>query len=226
MKHLIFTALLLTGISSAAQAVKPVDYRRTLFVPVDQKIMRFEAPAHMCFLDRTSLRESALYDYFREKMEKKGDRVLLAVFGDCAAVTNFGRGAVPEDAASDLRFNAGTITWLNPMVGRTTGFSRSDYLDMRESALTDYARVSPVFEKDFAVDRDAFRSPSGIGIGMHGTLDIEGDLRPAQVLLGTTEVRAVPLEFTLTFSREDLPVLAQTKDLLAALMAQQIALNE
>jgi hypothetical protein len=202
----------------AAASLKPSDYRRTLFVPVAQRMLVLEAPLQMCFLDKTSYLQALLYENFSAEIEKKGGQVLLAVFMDCNDMAN-GRGWSDPDG---LLPNVGLVTWMNPSIGDLTSMSRQDYLDMREASFLQYAQGSA---GDLLLDKTVRRTENGVSVGMSG--EIKGHVPKVKTtgIIATTVLRQVPIEVTLRYTGSAPPALDRLYPLMDKFMEQQVALN-
>lgn len=211
-------------IAVPADAAQHSDGRRTLSLLVDQKAFVFEAPLGMCFLSGTNQQEAGLIEFFREQAEGRGGQVMLAAFASCDAVSGLPSGS--NATGEDIRYNAGTISWLNPLIGPETRMPRSDYLDMRESALVSYADTSPLRAPGLVPNRESHRTENGVSVAMLGDIEIEGIKKRGSSVLATTAVRGMPFEFTMQYSGAGAPTEEKIYALADKFMAQQIALNE
>ncbi|MFH1157434.1 MAG: hypothetical protein V1721_00895 [Pseudomonadota bacterium] len=207
--------------ATALAAKKPIDYRRTLFVPVGQKTLMLEAPQGMCFLDQTSSSEGLIHKTFSDLIQKKGDQVLLAVFADCNSLANYG-GTV---GLSEILFNTGVVTWMNPSIGESTPMSRQDYLDMREASFRQYAE-NGAGGLGIRLDENTHRTESNVSLGMSGEVVTPFEKFNSTGVLATTTLRHIPIEVMLRFTRKDPPPIESLYPLMDKFMAQQIALNE
>lgn len=245
MKKTILTFSILvavTGAAALAMAMKPLDYRRTLFVPVGQDTLTFEAPKGMCFFDSTRYLESSVSKLMSDLERKKGAGVFLGAFAPCNGIANFGNG-------EEGLVSAGSIVWLNPSIGEKTPLERSDYLDMREATYKEYVQEMAEKEsamldnmggmKDGAVsivpnrtdgeydfDGTIHRTADGVSFGYLHDPDAEGR-KPRNInVAATTSIRHYPIEVTLFFVEKDDASMEKVHELMDKFITQQIALNE
>ena len=220
---LSFLAILVSFAFSATSFAekKPIDSRRTLFVPVGQKTLMLETPPNMCFLDQTSKKEGLIHQTFSNLIQKTGEQVLLAVFADCNSLANYG-GTV---SLSEILFNTGVITWLNPSIGESTSMSRQDYLDMREASFRQYAEKGAV-GLGIRLDDNMHRTGSNVSLGMTGMVKIKSEEKESSSVLATTTIRRIPIEVMLRYTRKNPPSVENLYIMMDKFMAQQIALNE
>lgn len=202
-------------------AKKPIDFRRTLFVPVGQKTLMLEVPHGMCFLDQTSRSEGLIHKTFSDLIQKKGEQVLLAVFADCNSLANYG-GTV---STSEILFNTGIVTWMNPSIGETTSMSRHDYLDMREASFRQYAE-NGAGGLGIILDENTHRTESNVSLGMTGEVAMQMGKVDSTGILATTTIRRIPIEVMIRYTRKDPPSIESLYPMMDKFMAQQIALNE
>ena len=191
---LSFLAILVSFAFSATSFAekKPIDSRRTLFVPVGQKTLMLETPPNMCFLDQTSKKEGLIHQTFSNLIQKTGEQVLLAVFADCNSLANYG-GTV---SLSEILFNTGVITWLNPSIGESTSMSRQDYLDMREASFRQYAEKG-AGGLGILLDEHTHRTESNVSLGMTGSVKMQFEEKESSSVLATTTIRHIPIEVML-----------------------------
>ena len=216
------TILVSFAFSAAAFAEKkPIDSRRTLFVPVGQKTLKLETPQNMCFLDQTSKKEGLIHQTFSNLIQKTGEQVLLAVFADCNSLANYG-GKV---SLSEILFNTGVVTWLNPSIGESTSMSRHDYLDMREASFRQYAEKG-AGGLGIQLDEHTHRTESNVSLGMTGMVKMQFEEKKSSSVLATTTIRHIPIEVVLRYTRKDPPSIESLYSMMDKFMAQQIALNE
>lgn len=211
----ILAASLLLATSAQAAQKKAIDARRTLFVPVAQMILTLEAPKNMCFVDQTSPTENALFKSFATK----DGQVLLAVFADCNSLMNAGT----LSGANSPQYNAGTISWMNPLIGETTSLNRTDYLDMREASFQQYALNDIA---GFQPDQMVHRTENNVSLGLSGELDVNFQKFKSTVVLSTTSIRNIPLQVMFRTSGEKMMQLENIYPLMDKFITQQITLNE
>jgi hypothetical protein len=196
--------------------------RRTLFVKAGTEKLALEAPVGMCFVDRTSPIQEATYDVLSGIVERNGDQSVLGVFMGCDQV---GDSSAWENGMPTFGF----VTWLNPFIGRTIKMSRGDYLDMREAFFHDYAKMKAGFA--MAADGKVHRNADNVSLHLTGNEGLAGMQRKGAIVIATTTVKHVPLEFTLHYAAQgDLgqvppPPASELYALMDKLVAQQIALN-
>ena len=207
--------------STVFAAKKSIDFRRTLFVPVGQKTLKLEAPKGMCFLDQTSYSEGLIHKTFSDLIQKKGDQALLAVFADCNSLANYG-GTVD---ISEILFNTGVVTWMNPSIGETTAMSRQDYLDMREVSFRQYAEDG-AGDLGILLEENTHRTESNVSLGMTGKVNMTKGKFDSTGVLATTTIRNIPIEVMLRYTRKNPPSIENIYLIMDKFMAQQIALNE
>jgi len=217
-----FAVIAMIAFSTMAFAAKKsIDFRRTLFVPVGQKTLMLEAPKNMCFLDQTSYSEGLIHKTFSDLIQKKGDQVLLAVFADCNDLANYG-GTID---ISEILFNTGVITWMNPSIGESTTMSRQDYLDMREVSFRQYAEDG-ADGLGILLEENTHRTESNVSLGMTGKVDMITGKFDSTGVLATTTIRQIPIEVMIRYTRKNPPSVEILYPMMDKFMAQQIALNE
>lgn len=219
----------LAGISIAAKP-KAEDFRRSLFVPLGEDQLVFEAPLKMCFFDASKSSERAITDMLARQTARKKQEVFLATFASCASIANAGNAMV----GADLR---GIINWANPKIGEKSPYSRADYLDMREPTFkTDLAAdiykwfgisislkdtdEDINFPDGYYLDKQPKRTAVGLFIGFSSNPPFE-----SSGVFATTTIRDYPVEFFLiregaNIDSDEIIAIAEK------LLAQQIALNE
>lgn len=217
---IILTAIALSMPASAAR--KPVDFRRTLFVPVGQETLILEAPLGMCFLDQTSHAEGTLYKTFAGVVDRVGGQVLLAVFAGCDALANLGYKPGPGDDNTPP-LNTGTVTWMNPSIGATTTLTRPDYLDMREASFLQYAGNAAA---GLFLDENVHRTENNVSLGLSVEKIPQSKMVKKAAVLATTTLRHIPIEVVIHYAREAPMTMEDYYPLMDKFIAQQIALNE
>ncbi len=220
---------IVTGLSAAAAIItlalpahaaqKPVDFRRTVFVPVAQKMLTLEAPKSMCFLDQATYAEDMLFQAFAGEVRQKSGQFLLAVFMDCNDLAN----STGWDSPDGTLPNVGLVTWMNPAIGETTPLNRQDYLDMREASFLQYAANSA---DGLVPDKTVHRSENSVSLGMTGTVGSQTPQIKSTAMISTTALRHIPIEVTLRYTGTAPPALDKVYPLMDKFMAQQIALNK
>lgn len=218
----IFIASFLILSAQAADAKDLRESRRTLFVPVGQITLAFEAPAGMCFMDQTTPFESAMYKAFRSVVQKKNNQVLLAVFSACDNIASLDG----KMNTRNIPLNSGIITWMNPSIGDTTALEKTEYLDMRESSLIPYIKGSALFRPGFFIDSAPHRTEHNVSIGLDGAITRNGEKSKTSVVLATASLRHIPIEVTLRFTEKEPLPLKEIYRMMDKFMAQQAALNK
>jgi hypothetical protein len=247
MKKLLFASCALVIAASAALAApqKPIDYRRTLFVPLGQEKLAFEAPRGMCFLDSTRFIEGAVTDHISAMTEKRGKEVFLATFAPCNDIANFG-------AAGSNLLTRGTINWAHPKIGEKSDLERQDYLDMREATLREdiladireWSDVSKSSDQsgtvrsfmsdaaEYRMDQEPRRTENGVLMAF--STDSESDYVSyhTEGVFATTTVRRHPIEVIMLYTtksdaaEDSAGKREEAYALVDEFLAQQIALNE
>lgn len=218
LSSLIFSAVLAGFSLTAVADANPLDFRRTLFVPVAQKMLVLEAPLEMCFLDQTSYVQGLLFKTFSDEFKKKGDQVLLAAFMDCIDVVNASGSA----NADGVLPNVGLVTWMNPAIGDFTPMALQDYLDMREASFLQYAENSA---DGLHLDKTVRRTENGVSVGMDGEFQGEYQKIKKTAIIATTVLRHVPIEVSFRYSGSEPPALDKLYPLVDKFLAQQLVLN-
>lgn len=203
---------------ASVRGKRPIDFRRTLFVPVGQKTLVMEAPRDMCFLDRTSRDEGRLYTVFSEMVRRKGGQQLLAVFMPCNDTVNAQSLSMSESGLPGV----GMVTWMNPSIGDATALSRQDYLDMREASFLQYVENNA---DGMTVDKAVRRTADGVSLGMTGEKGASSQKIKSTAILATTALRQVPIEVSLHYTGAAPPPLEQIYPLMDKFMQQQVTLN-
>ena len=166
-------------------------------------------------------KEGLIHQTFSNLIQKKGDQVLLAVFADCNNLANYG-GTV---SLSEILFNTGVVTWLNPSIGESTPMSRQDYLDMREASFRQYAEKG-AGGLGILLDEHTHRTESNVSLGMTGMVKMQFEEKDSSGVLATTTIKHIPIEVMLRYTRNDPPSIESLYTMMDKFMAQQIALNE
>ncbi|MDE2336520.1 MAG: hypothetical protein KGL10_04350 [Alphaproteobacteria bacterium] len=210
------------GFSAAARAdivpqTQPA--RRTLFVAAWNTTLKLQAPEGMCFVDRTMAAQTEDWNRLRKVAGRTHDQILLAAFMRCNQIDGTGNW---EKGAPDY----GIVTWLDPAIGATTKMSRRDYLDMREASFRAYAGTRfPHLTAPPAAHRTA-DDVSVVLTGMEpGPGGDPGIANPSAVVIATTLLRHVPVEFTLHYAGAHAPDAAALSNMADTLAKQLILLN-
>lgn len=231
MKKIIFgfaaLALLASAVALAAPK-KPVDYRRTLFVPLGQDMLMFEAPLGMCFLDSSDYIEGSLTDQLSHQSERRGKEVFLATFSPCGDIANFGMGGTQL-------LTRGTINWANPKIGEKSALERQDYLDRREATLhRDVETDIRTIMSDpgaYKMDGSPRRTDNGVLIAFSTDLDLNYEKYRARGVFATTTIRHYPIEVVMLYTekgpqKDEEDAREKSYAMIDKFLAQQIALNE
>ncbi len=157
MKKTIYLLALFSGLflaSPPASAVNdPLDYRRTLFVPVAGTMLYFEAPDGMCFIDPAKNDSTdAAYAGTKDTVNASRTDVLLAVFAPCLSIS----AAMNGEKSPTI---VGFITWLNPAVGERTNASPDDYAAQQAQSFKGIVKKSLTY---FGSMRRASKYPLGL----------------------------------------------------------------
>lgn len=221
----IVTTLLGLSIALAAKP-NPIDYRRSLFVPVGQKMLVMEAPKGMCFLDPSQYGERKAYERLKDMAEKQGKDVFLGAFAPCLTVAGYG---VSGNFDLDL-LNAGTVTWLNPSVGEQTPLDRKEYLDgrapsFRKSVETAFKAAAAPNDK-YTFDETPRVSENGMSLGFTADIKMEDVLYKSAGVVATTSLRHIPIEVMIRYTQKERHDREKIQRLADKFLAQQIALNE
>jgi len=198
----------------------PLDWRRTLFAPFGQTMLRFEAPLGMCFLDQTDPVEAGAINLLREELKAKSRQTLIAVFADCLQIAGIGKGIEGHDLG-DL----GLVTWLNEK-GEKVRLDRETYLDYREDTLPNYTRAGLAGYLRPLIDEDVRRSPAGVALAFTAETEISYQTFTTVGITGAALIRQFPVDFLITHTaRKPQKAKEDLYKLMDKFLAQQIALN-
>jgi hypothetical protein len=198
----------------------PLDWRRTLFAPFGQKMLSFEVPIGMCFLDESDPVEGLAVKEIRDVMKKKSRQSLVAVFADCLQIAGIGQGGGEIDLA-DL----GLITWLNHH-GETFPAGREAYLDLRATNLHQSTQAGLAGYTNPVIDENVHRTANGVTLGFVGDIEIAYQKMKTVGITGTTTLRNFPVEILLTqTAKEPRQTQQELQTIMDKLLAQQVALN-
>ena len=224
----------------------PLYYRRTLFVPVGERMLVLEAPVEMCFFDRTEYAQHILHDQLKEQMDQKHKESALAFFMPCLDLAAIEGGQTPSEPLPVL----GSVSWLNPMIGEETKMPRAEYLDMRETSFRDYGlgkindfhadalkadkktgdetgMTASLFDPEkYKFDDSVHRTENGISLGYTSDVDFNYQKYHVDGILATTVIRRIPVEFSLRYAGQETHDTAALRALMDKFVAQQITLNE
>lgn len=220
MKKILLSLLFLTALCAGAYAEKadPLQYRRTLFVPIAQKMMVFEAPVGHCFLDRTIPAEEVLFQSFAAAAKKEG-KMQLAIFAPCRDVANLG-----YDITGLM--SIGGISWLHPLVGEKVS-SRGEYLAHMQGVFEKRVEKEAVGKyRAYQMEEAAHHTAQALSIGLSADIKTESATYKVADMIATTSIRNLPLEIILRKGGEEQPDIAALMPLIDTMVAQQIALNE
>jgi len=198
----------------------PLDWRRTLFAPLGQTVLRFEAPLGMCFLDQTDPVEAGAINLLREELKAKSKQSLVAVFADCLQIAGIGKGVEGNDLG-----DVGLVTWLNEK-GEKAPVDRETYLDYREDTLPNYTRAGLAGYLRPLIDEDVRRSPAGVALAFTAETEISYQTFKTVGITGAALIRQFPVDFLITHTakqpKKDKEELYKLMD---KFLAQQMALN-
>jgi len=245
---LLLASSALTGaIPAAAQDTrKPVEFRRTLFVPVGQETIKLEAPKGMCFVDQSGYIEEVIFDTLAEAVRTAKEEVLLATFSPCDDLASFG-----TSSAKHGMITSGSVTWLNPSYGAKSPMERHDYLDMREATfrsdmLKKIDRFAEAFgDKKKTSQRGAVtvttqaittgydfedrpeRTDNAVSIGYVNTREVNYESMTESGVIATTSIKRHPIEVSLRYdTTTEGHSLIDIHKLVNHFIDQQIAINE
>lgn len=225
MQTRTFLALLAFALTlSAFVTPASADPRRTLFAPFGQKMLVFEAPEGMCFLDDTSPREKPALQKMKA-MHKHG-KVLMAVFADCLQAAGLGVNKGPDAAGLPPLMDVGMIFWMNPSFGETSPLSRADYLDMREATIERDIATHLKYYLSAETDTMPQRTPEAISLAYAAQSEVQYQKLYTAGVAGATLLRGLPVDVVITHTapkadRDE----TELYDLMEKFMAQQAALN-
>jgi len=221
MKKAILLILGLTVIIfAAAEARQPIDYRRTLFAPLGDRTLLFEAPQGMCFLDESKYSEGMVLSHMQRLGRAEGERTVVAVFADCYKLSSLG-----SSGEADL-LDIGTISWMNPFVGEKSPLPRPDYLDMREVTLRDLTAHSLRRYSLANLDPETRRTDELVAIAYDAQLKLEQDKYQTVGIVVATLIQDFPIDILFTHtSKEPEKDRSALYSLMDKFVTQQIALN-
>lgn len=221
-KTFIALTLLALFSSTAVQATEPTDHRRTAFIPFGQKMLVFEAPTNMCFLDETNPAHAAFLSGMKAHVAAKGQQVLMAVFADCYQMSGLGETADPL-ALPDL----GSISWMNPYIGEKASMPASDYFGMRMTSMPQYVANNVKDYPDTEVDAEPKRSADGVSLAYTSNMEIEYQKFTLTGVTAAMLVEGYPVDVTLTHtSKTPITQKARLYALMDKFLAQNATLNK
>lgn len=240
MKKTIYTLALLTStlltFKSPSAGTDPVDYRRTLFVPVAGRTLFFEAPTGMCFID-PSKEDSAdmAYNDTARLIGSTRTEVLLAVFAPCFDIAPATGGEKPFSSV-------GYITWLNPAVGPTVHSNVRDYISGQAATFKNHIKKTLAYlghqtraskrammllppTESYQIDKTPRVTGASVSVGYTASFEYEFEKYNIGGVSATTALHQVPI--AVSFRETDsLPInMAPLYKLADEFLEQQIALN-
>jgi len=225
MKKTILAATALSAALSFAAAALPAaaqifhtsDPRRTLHAAVGQKSIVLEAPAGMCFLDRTgSATQRSSFAAIGGITEARGDQMVIGVFMPCELNPQEWLERMPD---------FGTVSWVSSLDKDKTKLTRTEYLDMRESYFVSYAQTA-AGENYKPEGKKPHRDKDSVSLALSGEETTQaGGKQKVVAVYTTTTLRDVPIEISSYYGDEKLPPVDELYNRAGKLVAQQIALN-